>query len=95
MNKHLSSVPDQLRNLLKEYNLEKNYIEYELKNNWASIVPAQIAKITIPEKIEQNVVYIRVTSELWKKEIRTRQKELLQMINNSLKQSNLKEIKLV
>lgn len=95
MNKHLSSVPDQLRNLLKEYNLEKNYLEYEIKNNWSNIVPAQIAKIATPEKVEQGVVYIRVASELWKKEIRPRQKELLQIINTALSESNLKEIKLV
>ena len=95
MNKHLSSVPDQLRTLLKEFNLEKNYIEYEIKNNWSTIVPAQIAKIATPEKVEQGIVYLRVTSELWKKEIRPRQKELLQMINDSLNHSNLKEIKLV
>lgn len=95
MNKHLSSVSDQLQSLLKEYSLENNYLEYELKSNWSSIVPPQISKITEPEKIVQNVLYLRVTNESWKKEIRKKQKELLQMINDYLKESYIKVIKLV
>ncbi len=95
INKHLNSVPDKLRILLKEFNLEKNYIEYELKNNWSTIVPVQISKIATPEKVDQGIVYLRVNSDLWRKEIHSRQKELLQMINDSINNSHIKEIKLV
>jgi len=95
MTKEFSSVPEQLRNLLKHYNLENSYAEYEIKENWNKIINKTLAAVTIPEKLENQTLTIRVKDEQWKKEIKSNIKELLTMINSSLKVVKIEQIELV
>ena len=95
MTKEFSSVPEQLRNLLKHYNLENSYAEYEIKENWNKIINKTLAAVTIPEKLENQTLTIRVKDEQWKKEIKSNIKELLTMINSSLKAVKIEQIELV
>ena len=95
MIKEFSSVPEQLRYLLKNYNLENSYAEYEIKENWNKIINKTLAAVTVPEKLENKTLTIRVKDEQWKKEIKSNLKELLTMINSSLKAVKIEQIELV
>ncbi len=95
MKNEFHSVSDPLQKIMKKYNLEKPYAEYEIKKNWNTILKKQLAEVTVPEKLENKELTIRVTSESWKKELNSRKKELLQMINRSLKTAKIETIKLV
>lgn len=95
MSKDFSSVPEQLRNLLKNYNLENSYAEYEIKENWNKIINKTLAAVTVPEKLENKTLTIRVEDEQWKKEIKSNVKELLTMINGSLKAIKIEQIEIV
>ncbi len=95
MKNEFHSVSAPLRELMKKYNLEKPYAEFEIKKKWKSILKKQLAEVTVPEKLINKELTIRVTNELWKKELATRKKELLQMINRSLKTVKIDTIKLV
>ena len=79
-----SSIKDTLKNLLKNYNLETSYADFEIKNNWHNLVQNQIALVTEPVKLENNCLTIRVKNEFWLAEIQTRKKELLEKLNKSL-----------
>ncbi len=89
-----SPLKEHLGKLLKEYQLENPFTEYEMKHHWDTYVPKQIAKVSTPEKIENGILYIRVSNGLWKKEINIRKKELLQMINKALFSEKIKEIRI-
>ena len=95
MKNEFHSVSNPLQKIMKKYNLEKPYAEYEIKKNWKRIIKKELAEITTPEKLENKELTIRVSSELWKKELSTRKKELLQMINRSFKTVKIETIKLV
>jgi len=95
MKNEFHSVSGPLRDIMKKYNLEKSYAEYEIKKNWNTILKKQLAEVTIPEKLENKELTIRITNELWKKELISRKKELLQMINSSLKTVKIETLKLV
>ncbi len=90
MRRAFSPLKEHLGKLLKEYQLEQPFTEYELKHNWNVYVPRQIATVTTPEKIENGVLFIRVSNDLWKKEINIRKKELMEMINSALSSSSEK-----
>ena len=92
MKQQFSSVNEQLQKILKKFNLEQSYAEYEIKEKWSTLVNKQLASVTVPVAIENNVLSIRVTNELWKKEIAARKKELLSMINSSLDSIQIKKI---
>ena len=95
MNHGFSSLKDQLGKLLKEYQLEQSYGEFELRKNWNKLLPKQLAAITSPEKLEMGVLYIRVTNDLWKNEILAKQKELLLMLNEAKLLNKINLIKIV
>jgi predicted nucleic acid-binding Zn ribbon protein len=95
MSKEFSSVNEQLKRLLKNYRLEQQYAEYEIKENWEKLLNKQLAGVTIPQSLENKVLTISVTNELWKKEIFARKKELLEMLNSSLESIKLENIKIV
>ncbi len=95
MKRGFSPLKESLGKLLKEYQLEHPFSEYEVNHNWNTCVPKQIAMVTTPEKIENGVLFIRVTNELWKKEINIRKKELMTMINNALTTEKIKELRIL
>ncbi len=41
-----------------------------VKDNWKNIVGEEIAKNTKPEKIEENILFVKVSSHIWKNELR-------------------------
>lgn len=95
MKENLHSIQDTLKSFLKNYNLETNYADYELKNNWHKILKKQLANVTEPVKLENNCLTIRVTNELWYKEILTRKKELLKIISESLDNIKIDSVKII
>ena len=95
MSNDYSSLNEQLKYILKNYKLEQSYAEYEIKEKWPELVKKQLAGVTVPESLENKTLKIRVTNELWKKEILTRKKELLSMINSSLESIKLENIQIL
>ncbi len=95
MKRGFSPLKEHLGKLLKEYQLEHPFTEFELKQNWSVCVPKQIATVTTPEKVENGVLFIRVTNDLWKKEINIRKKELMKMINSALSSEKIKELRIL
>ncbi len=81
--------------LLSKYNLKEPFIEQEIKEKWAKILPKQLAAVTEPEKVNDGVLTVLVKNELWKNEIKQRKTELLNLIQSSVKGSTIRKINII
>ena len=81
--------------LLKKYKLKEPFMEYEIKEKWAEILPKQLAAVTEPDKVNNGVLTVLVKNEHWKKEIEQRKAELLSLIQSSLKGISIKKINII
>jgi len=77
-------VQNPLKNLLTKSGLEEVYFFSFLKKNWTEILNPNLAKVSLPEKLENKVLTIKVNSDLWKKEFLDRQELLVEMVNDKL-----------
>ena len=88
-------VQNPLKNLLTKSGLEEVYFFSFLKKNWTEILNPNLAKVSLPEKLENKVLTIKVNSDLWKKEFLNRQKLLVKMVNDKLDDYQISRIEII
>lgn len=81
-----------LDDVLKQYGLDIKLRKFEALNVWEKVVGEQIAKVTKPERIERDVLYVRVKKAVWRNELVFLKKEIIKKINKELEEEIVKEI---
>lgn len=66
-----------MRATLKEFGLDKKAKTYAVITNWQNIVGDSVAAVTIPEKLTNGVLQVKVSSPVWKYELTMRKAEIL------------------
>ena len=59
---------------------------------WEEVVGEKIAKIAVPVKNKNGVLFVKVEDSVWRFELSRRKEELILKINEQLKKSIFKEI---
>ena len=85
----LGSVIDALMHRL---GIETKVKQYNIVEDWAAIVGGQIAQVTSIDKIERNVLVVKVTAAPWRTELTFRKKEILEKIHAAMKSDAIKDI---
>ncbi len=62
--------------------ITKKLREYNVITSWEMIVGEQIAKVAIPQRVENKVLYVRVASAPWRSELTLRRLEIIEKINS-------------
>jgi predicted nucleic acid-binding Zn ribbon protein len=86
----LGSVID---NLFHELGLEKKLKQYDIVDIWASVVGSQIAEVTSVDKIQNNVLVIKVTAAPWRTELTFQRKEILARVRKAMNSDSIKDIR--
>ena len=90
-------IPDSLGSviddLLHQLGIHTKLKQYDIVDVWASIVGAQIAEVTSVDKIERNVLVIKVTAAPWRTELTFRKKEILEKIHAAMNSDAIKDIR--
>ena len=81
-----------LQNLLKNLGLEKRIKEQKLILDWDKIVGNKIAEKTKAFKIEGNKLFVKVESPSWRNELFYLKKDIINKLNQSVKQEVIKDI---
>lgn len=86
------SLGGVLQNLLKNLGLEKRIKEQKLILDWDKIVGNKIAEKTKAFKIEGNKLFVKVESPSWRNELFYLKKDIINKLNQSVKQEVIKDI---
>ncbi|MEE4312019.1 MAG: DUF721 domain-containing protein [candidate division KSB1 bacterium] len=89
---NLGSVIDQL---LKNLGIEDQVLEHQAIALWDEIAGNNISKNTKAIRIEDGVLFVRVTSDAWKNELLFYKPELIQKLNEKIGKSIVRDIYLV
>jgi predicted nucleic acid-binding Zn ribbon protein len=82
-----------LTTLLRNLGIEKKVKEYEVINNWAKIVGPKISKVTIPERTENGILFVKVKSAAWKSELMFMKRDIMTTIDKTVGSGIVKDIR--
>jgi len=88
-------LPSILQNLLKKYDLTEAVNSEQIFNRWESLVGYNISKQCKPVALNEGELVIEAKNNIWKQELATRQKDLLNLLNGRIKSSLVKKIKII
>ncbi len=86
----LGSVIDAL---VRQLGIQTKLKQYDIVDVWGSIVGAQIASVTSIDKIEKNVLVVKVTAAPWRTELTFRRSEILDKIHAAMNSDAIKDIR--
>lgn len=70
-----------LNDLVASLGITKKLREYNAITSWESVVGEQIAKVAKPQRIDNGVMYVAVSSAPWRVELSMRRREIAEKIN--------------
>jgi predicted nucleic acid-binding Zn ribbon protein len=73
--------------------ITKKLREYSIITSWNVIVGEQIARVAIPQRIENRVLFVTVASAPWRSELTMRRRELIEKINSSVVKQAIQDIR--
>jgi predicted nucleic acid-binding Zn ribbon protein len=59
---------------------------------WESVVGEKIAKVAVPVKNKQGILFVKVQDAVWRFELTRRKDEIIEKVNLHLKKNTIKDI---
>ena len=79
--------------LVSQLGIHSKIKQYDVLDVWESVVGAQIAQVASIDKIERNVLIVKVTAAPWRTELTFRKKEILEKIHSAMGSDAIKDIR--
>lgn len=90
------SYPEKIDSILAPFLQERGYLsickEYDVIAQWKDIVGDKVAKVTQCDKVENGVLYVRVTTAAWRNEIVYCKNFILDSIKKNTGCTSIKDI---
>lgn len=83
-----NQLGSQISDLIKDLKI----IQKDKFNYWEEVVGPKIAKIALPVKTKNGVMFVKVQDAVWRFELTRNKKELIDKINLHLKLNSIKDI---
>ncbi len=93
--KKQTNIAGLLPSLIRDKGWEKQFDLHSIFENWMDLVGQEISECAIPLKIEKGVLWLEVENSAWLQQLQYEKIDILDVLNNSLKLSALKDIKMV
>ncbi|MBI5217013.1 MAG: DUF721 domain-containing protein [Ignavibacteriae bacterium] len=91
-----ASAPKQLggvlESVIQNLGLGQRLKKAEALDRWSEIVGEQIARVTVPVRVEGDTLVVHVTSSVWRNELVFLKRELITKINKSVQKDLIKDI---
>jgi hypothetical protein len=88
--------PQQIGHIVNEVLSEKGYLtycqEYSIVSKWPSIAEKGLASASTCERVENGVIYVKVSSSPWRNEAIFHKEELIRRIKESFGCPTIKDI---
>jgi len=72
-----------LEDLVNELGIGQTLRQYNVITSWASIVGEKIARVTTPQRIDNGILFVHVSTAPWRAELAMRRMEILEKVNSA------------
>ena len=95
MNKKRSifTLDEALNSLFHEKNIQDKVAHYNIQTIWQQAVGAKIAEHACPDRIQNNVLFVNVSSSVWMQELHFLRENILEKINKNIPSGKIKDIR--
>ena len=87
------SVGKALNGILKDLGLQGRINQYRVLEMWPEIVGENIAKYTKAERVQENIIYIKVKNNTWRTELQFQKNIILENISQKVGKGIIKDIR--
>ncbi len=82
-----------LKHLVEALGIARTLKQYDVLTLWESVVGEQIARVASAQRIENGVLFVRVTTAPWRAELAMKRVEIMQKINAAIGERIVTEIR--
>jgi predicted nucleic acid-binding Zn ribbon protein len=79
--------------LMREIGIAPKMAQYDVMAAWPDVVGPQIARVTTPQRMENGVLYVEVTTAPWRAELSMKRLELIEKLNTRVGTRVLNDIR--
>lgn len=79
--------------LLKSLGIENKIKQNEIIVRWPEIVGEKLSKVTTADKVENGILFVRVTNSVWRNELIYMKTEIINRISSRLNTDIIKDIR--
>jgi predicted nucleic acid-binding Zn ribbon protein len=94
-NKDFIILNSILKNVLSKYDLNDLSAAERLLQNWREIVGQELAEYFIPKYLRGGILYLQTLKTAGTKELKSKQKNLLRLINSGQDHPPVKDVKFI
>ena len=87
------TLGEALLEAFRHFEIEKPMEQHRALYLWENVVGDQIARVTTPQKIEKNVLFVAVDSPVWRNELIFLKRNIIRDLNQVLTGNAIKDIK--
>jgi predicted nucleic acid-binding Zn ribbon protein len=91
--RHIKSVGDSLHMLIKRFGLEKKLNQCRVIELWPELVGENISKMTVVERIDDKMLFVRVRSKTWRTELLFQKREIIRRIDEKIGKGVISDIR--
>ncbi|MFZ5518102.1 MAG: DUF721 domain-containing protein [Candidatus Zhuqueibacterota bacterium] len=90
----MNTLADALKNLIKSLGIEDQVQVNQILLLWPSVVGKKIAEVSQAQKIEHNILFVKVTNDSWRQELLFLKKNIIDKLNKKVGKEIIRDIRL-
>jgi predicted nucleic acid-binding Zn ribbon protein len=94
-NKDFIALNSILKNVLSKYALNDLSAAEPLVQNWREIVGGELAEYFAPKYLQGGILYLQILKIAGNKEMKSKQKNLLRLVNSGQDHQPVKDVKFI
>ena len=86
-------IREAMLSLVRDLGIAPKMAQYDVIAAWPEVVGPQIARVTSPERMENGVLYVAVTTAPWRTELAMKRLDLIEKLNTRIGTRALNDIR--
>ena len=82
-----------LRDLAAQLGIQRTLNQYDIITSWAEIVGEQIARVAVPQRVDNGTLFVTVATAPWRAELSMRRREIIKKLNDHAGGDVIREIR--
>mgnify|MGYP001440049623 CR=1 FL=1 len=91
----MEQLKSALNTALKREGLDKTVHQNKTLFIWEEVVGKAVAKNCIPEKVQHGILIVQALTPVWRNEIATKKKEIIEKLNTKLGKKIIKDMRVL
>jgi predicted nucleic acid-binding Zn ribbon protein len=86
-------ISEALGALADDLGIRRTLRQYDILTGWSGVVGEQLAKVTTPQRIDNGVLIVTVSTAPWRAELTMRRREILDKIRRMCPDAGITDIR--